>query len=70
MDEFRFPANPSASDKRVSIICHVRDPDAAIKSQDLGGHSQRKPGFAGALDAFLLRILKPLERSRMDRQRD
>ncbi len=50
MDEFSFPANPSAS--HVTIAAGIPRRDTANKSEDLCEHSDRKPGLRRALEAI------------------
>lgn len=68
VDEFSFPANPSAS--HVTIAAGIPGCDAASKSEEQGGHSRRKPGLVGAVDALLVRVLNRLEQRAMDRRQD
>lgn len=68
VDEFSFPANPSAS--HVTIAAGIPGRDAASKSEEQGGHSRRKPGLVGAVDALLVRVLNRLEQRPRDRRQD
>ena len=68
MDEFSFPANPSAT--HVTIAAGIPRCGAASKSADLGEHGQRKPGLVGAVEALLVRVLNRLEQRPRDRQQE